>query len=236
MSKNPGRFALPHRFPFLHAPPIRRRAMILGGLFGAFVMVSAIFAANWVTTDYGFIHVGFGFYSTAGTIFAGFSLAARDLVQDTLGRVVVVGVILLGTLVSWWVSEPAIAVASVSAYLFAELLDFAIYTPLRAKSKVGDRRWAAAVFVSNLVGAVADTVIFLGIAFGAAAIQPAIAGQLVGKGWATLAYLTLGFLGSFAVRAYMGRRRARRAALSPHRGQFTEDPPVQDPSTPSLHG
>lgn len=224
MSKNPGRFALPHRFPFLLASPARRRTMILGGLFGAFVMVAAIFAANWVTTDFGFIHVGFGFYSTAGTIFAGFSLAARDLVQDTLGRVVVVGVILLGTVVSWLVSEPAIAVASVAAYLFAELLDFAIYTPLRARSKVGDGRWAVAVFVSNLVGAVADTVIFLGIAFGVAAIQPAIAGQLVGKGWATLAYLALGFAGSFVVRAYAGRRRAREVVV------------VSDPATPTMYG
>ena len=56
------------------------------------------------------------------------------------------------------------------------------------------RRWAVAVVGSNIVGAVADTLIFLGVAFGPAAIMPALLGQLVGKLWATVAYLILGWL------------------------------------------
>lgn len=178
------------------------------GTAAVFVMMGAILAANWVTTDYGFIPVGLGFSATAGTIFAGLSLASRDLIQDVFGRKAVLLVIVAGTLISWAVSEPAIALASVSAYALAELLDFAVYTPLRARSRLGDRRWAVAVLASNVVGALVDTVVFLGVAFGVGAIGPALPGQMVGKAWATLAYLVIGAGVAWLIRR---RRRARSA-------------------------
>ena len=160
----------------------------------AFIGLGSLLLANIVTTDYGFIPVGFGFHATAGTIFAGFTLAARDVVQDCLGRWAVLVVIVIGTLLSFLVASPAIAIASAAAYLFAELADFAVYTPIRARAMFGDRKWALAVVSSNVVGAFADTIIFLGLAFGALSIMPALAGQMVGKMWATLMYLVLGKL------------------------------------------
>jgi len=85
---------------------------------------------------------------------------------------------------------PALAVASATAFLISELADFAVYTPLRGRAAMGGRRWFGAVAASNVVGALLDTVLFLGIAFGVAALTPAaLSGQLVGKGWATLALL-----------------------------------------------
>lgn len=160
------------------------------------VLLGSIIAANYVTTDYGFIPVGFGLMATAGTFFAGFALAARDAIQDAWGRKVVVLIILLGTALSFAIAEPAIAIASAVAFLVAELLNFAVYTPLRERANLGDRRWAVAVVSSNTVGAIADTVLFLGIAFGAAAIMPALAGQLVGKTYATILYLVIGATGA----------------------------------------
>jgi len=174
----------------LHAP-VARRQLLLGGIAAA-VMIGAIFAANYVTTDYGFIPVGFGLEATAGTIFAGFALAARDAIQDTWGRIAILVIILLGTAISFTLSAPEIAVASAVAFLISELMNFAVYTPLRTRSRLGDRRWALAVVASNAAGAIGDTVVFLGIAFGMAAIMPALPGQLVGKMYATLLYLAIG--------------------------------------------
>lgn len=170
------------------------RARLIIGIGAMATVLGALIAANVVTTDYGFIPVGLGFEATAGTFFAGIMLAARDIVQDTIGRWCVVLLILLGTTASFLVSAPEIAIASAAAFGLAELLDFAVYTPIRSRAKFGDRRWAVAVLASNVVGALTDTVVFLGIAFGTAAIIPALGGQMVGKTWATLAYLILGAL------------------------------------------
>lgn len=188
----------------MNKPTIITRRNALGA-FALTVLLGAILAANWVTTDYGFIPVGFGFMATAGTIFAGFALAARDLIHDAWGRRAVVGAILAGTVLSFAISAPQIAVASAAAFLLAELFDFAIYAPLRRRSAVGDGRWARAVLASNLGGMVMDTVVFLGVAFGFAAVGPALPGQLVGKTYATLLYLLLGVVIARVWRARTGQ-------------------------------
>jgi queuosine precursor transporter len=162
------------------------------GLTLAAGLLGTVVLANWLTTRFHFVPVGFGFEATAGTFAAGFALAFRDGVQDLLGRRVMLGVIALGAALSWLVADPFIALASGVAFLLAELANWLIYTPLRNRSRLGDRRWAAAVVTSNAAGTVIDTVVFLSIAFGWAAVLPALAGQLVGKGWATLTYLLLG--------------------------------------------
>jgi uncharacterized PurR-regulated membrane protein YhhQ (DUF165 family) len=106
----------------------------------------------------------------------------------------VLAAIAVAAVVSFAVADPFIAFASALAFLLSELADMLAYTPLRARSRLGDRRWTAAVVVSNLVGTVADTVVFLGVAFGAAAILPALPGQLVGKAWATVIFLAIGWV------------------------------------------
>lgn len=169
------------------------------GFPAALAFVSAIILANVLTTRFGFISVGFGQVATAGTLAAGFALALRDATQDALGRGGVVAVIVGGAGLSFAAADPFIATASAVAFLLSELADFAIYTPLRRRSRLGDRRWAGAVVASNTAGAVIDTAVFLGIAFGAAAIAPGLLGQFVGKGWATLAYLAVGLAVSRAV-------------------------------------
>lgn len=171
----------------------------IAGVVAAVAFIATIVLANYLTTRYGFVPVGFGLTATAGTFAAGFALALRDVTQDALGRRAVALVIVAGAALSFLVADPFIALASAAAFLVSELADFAVYTPLRARSRVGDRRWAGAVIASNVVGAVVDTAIFLGIAFGAAAILPGIPGQLVGKSWATLAYLAAGWVVSRAL-------------------------------------
>jgi uncharacterized PurR-regulated membrane protein YhhQ (DUF165 family) len=154
------------------------------GIAAALGFVASIVLANWLTTRYGFVGVGFGLVATAGTFAAGLALGLRDLVHDGLGRWGVLIVIAVGAAVSYLVADPRIATASAVAVLLSELADFSIYAPLRR------RAWAAAVLASNTVGAFVDTVIFLWVAGFFA--WSAVPGQMVGKVvWATLVPLGL---------------------------------------------
>ncbi|MDQ4030263.1 MAG: VUT family protein [Actinomycetota bacterium] len=146
------------------------------GIVAALVFVGTVFAANWAIERYGLVPVGFGLRAPAGVYFAGLAFALRDVVQETLGRRVVVGAILAGTAASYLVS-PTFAVASGTAFLLSELADFAVYTPIR------ERTLAGGIAVSQAVGAAVDSALFLWLAFGSLAF---FSGQFVGKMWMTL--------------------------------------------------
>lgn len=135
--------------------------------------IATILAANYVTTEYGMVPVGFGLVATAGTYFAGLAFILRDLIQDTSGRRAVLALIVAGAALSYAISDPFIATASAVAFLLSEGADFAVYTPLRR------RGYIRAAFASNLVGSVVDTIVFLTIA--GFPLRQAFAGQLVGK-------------------------------------------------------
>jgi uncharacterized PurR-regulated membrane protein YhhQ (DUF165 family) len=148
------------------------------GVLALTVYTLAIVAANWTTTHYGLVPVGFGLITTAGTYAAGLALLLRDVVQDACGWRWVLAGIATGALLTA-VTSPALAVASAVAFLLAELLDMAVYTPLR------DRGWARAALASGLVGALVDTYAFLALA-GFPITGQTVGGQLVGKAlWAT---------------------------------------------------
>jgi uncharacterized PurR-regulated membrane protein YhhQ (DUF165 family) len=162
---------------------------------------ATVLAANLATTRYGLLPVGFGLTATAGTYLAGASFVARDTVQDVGGRRLVALALAVGACLSWALSAPAIATASVTALLLSEVADLAIYTPLRA------RGYIRAAVASNLAGSVVDSVVFLTVA-GFPLTTTALAGQVVGKTWITLAVVAL----VLAVRA---TRAARTTAAAP---------------------
>lgn len=139
--------------------------------------IATIVLANWAIQTFGIVPVGFGLAAPAGVYFAGLAFTLRDLVQEQLGRTWTVMAIVTGAAVSALVS-PGLALASGVAFLLSELADFAVYTPLRR------RNWLLAVALSNTVGLVADSVLFLALAFGSLDFLP---GQVVGKLWMTLA-------------------------------------------------
>lgn len=121
--------------------------------------------------------VAAGLVVPAGTVFAGASLTARDLVHDRLGaRGVAVG-IAAGAGLSAVLASPQIAVASVVAFTASEIADALIYTRLRHHSRLG------AVAASNTGGLVVDSALFVPLAFGSVTAVP---GQLVGKAVATI--------------------------------------------------
>ena len=142
----------------------------------AIAYAAAIVAANRLTSRYGLIPVGFGLTATAGTYCAGCALMLRNQVQDLLGRTFVAAAILAGTALSALFS-PTLALASGTAFATGELIDTALYTPLR---RIG---WARGVLAASLLGAVLDTVVFLDVG-GLPVTGSSVVGQLIAKAWA----------------------------------------------------
>ena len=166
------------------------------GLLVAYVIT--ILGANYVTTTFEMVPVGFGLEATAGTYLIGMLFILRDLIQDVVGKFAVFAAIAVGAVLSFLISSPFIAVASVVAFVLAEVIDFAIYTPLRK------RGYVRAAVASNLVGSVVDTVAFLAVA--GFPIMAALTGQIVGKMLVTAVVI----LGVRVVQT----RQARRAVLA----------------------
>lgn len=136
--------------------------------------VASVVAANIVTTSWGLIPVGFGLLVPAGTYCAGLALSLRDALHEWAGLRWVWAGIALGTAVSIATSDGRIALASGAAFVLSETVDLAVYSRLR------ERGWRRALVASNVVGAIADTALFLWLAgFGLTA--HALAGQVLVK-------------------------------------------------------
>lgn len=149
--------------------------------FLAFVGLAV--AANWLTSTFGMVPVGFGLVTTAGTFAAGLVLLARDVLQDLGGRWWVLAAIAVGAGASAWLAGPALALASGAAFGVSELADAAVYTPLRK------RGWARAAALSGLVGSAVDSVLFLWLA--GFPILVALPGQMLVKVGVTLAVVAV---------------------------------------------
>lgn len=147
---------------------------------------AAVVLANVLTSHYGLVGAGWGLMVTAGTYAAGFALLARDFVHRYGGVWYVLTAIAAAGVVSWFLATPALAVASSVAFLTAEVVDFAVFAPLR--ERVG---FIASALASNVVSAPVDTVVFLAIA-GFPLTWEAVGGQFVAKVlWATVVPLAL---------------------------------------------
>jgi hypothetical protein len=113
----------------------------------------------------------------SGVLMVGLALVLRDLVQRRLGRGVGLMAIIAGAALSGAIAPPQLVIASTTAFFLSELADFAVYTPLQARGLV------VAVLASSIVGLIADSVLFLWLAFGSLEF---LAGQIVGKAWMVL--------------------------------------------------
>lgn len=150
--------------------------------------IATIPLANWMIGTVGqcgpdgpcLVTVAPGFMAPSGVLMIGAALVLRDLVQRRFGAKVSLGCIVVGAALSAFVAPPVLAVASGLAFLFSELADFAVYTPLVR------RGFALAVAASVVVGSVVDSLLFLWLAFGAVDYA---AGQIIGKVYAAAVFL-----------------------------------------------
>ncbi len=143
-------------------------------------------AMNWIVMHVGLecapggpclIPVWPGIEAPSGVLMAGCALVLRNGVQAKLGLRWSIYAILIGAALSAIFSQPSLVVASVMAFLFSELADLAVYTPMRGK-------WPAwAIMASGFVGSVVDSSIFLYLAFGSIEF---LVGQVLGKFWMSL--------------------------------------------------
>jgi hypothetical protein len=151
------------------------------GAYISTVLLANYFVSHVGTQDFPggphLVPVGFGLAGPSGVLWVGLALVLRDAVQSTLGRRWVIGAILVGAALSYAVA-PTLALASALAFLASEALDFAAYTPLREQGRL-----VLAVVVSNVVGALVDTFLFLWVAFGSINFWQ---GQVLGKLWMTV--------------------------------------------------
>jgi queuosine precursor transporter len=150
-------------------------------------------AANWLIGNVGvtcvpdgpcLVPVGFGLMAPSGVLMIGLALVLRDLVHETAGLRGSFIAIAIGGALSWLIAPAPLAVASVTAFVLAELADTFVYAPLRQRNK------PVAVLASGAVGAVVDSAVFLYLAFGSLAY---IEGNVVGKLWMSAAVAVLFF-------------------------------------------
>lgn len=151
--------------------------------------IACIPVANWLIQHVGtvcppdgpcLIPVAPGLMAPSGVLMAGLALVLRDLVQRRLGVPYGLAAIGAGTVLSALLAPAPLVVASAIAFLLSELADFAVYMPLQKRGLV------LAVAASSFVGLIADSLLFLWLAFGSLQF---LAGQIVGK--AIMVLLTL---------------------------------------------
>lgn len=159
------------------------------GLIAAVLFVGTVWASNYAVKEWGLVPVGFGLEAPAGVYFVGLAFTLRDVVHRTLGRLPVIGCILLGAALAWLIEANtnlggpvSLAVASAIAFLVSETADLAVYEPIR--------QWGflPAVIASNIVGILVDSALFLWLAFGSLSF---FWGQVVGKSWMILVALPI---------------------------------------------
>jgi hypothetical protein len=101
-----------------------------------------------------------GLTAPSGVLFVGLSFGLRDFAQMNLrNRWTIPIAILIGAGLSYLVA-PSLAWASAVAFLVSEAGDWAVYTPLADRGRL-----PLAVLLSNTVGSLIDTLLFLWIAF-----------------------------------------------------------------------
>lgn len=147
------------------------------------IYVGTVFAANWALGKWGIVGIGLGLTAPAGVFFAGIAFTARDGLREATGRWIPFAAIAVGTGCSFFLEDgQKFAIASAVAFGISETLDAIVYEPLRKHGK------ALALACSNIVGFVADSAIFLWLAFGSLAY---IEGQLFGKAMMTVAAILI---------------------------------------------
>ncbi|MBM7770909.1 uncharacterized PurR-regulated membrane protein YhhQ (DUF165 family) [Actinokineospora baliensis] len=179
----------------------------------ALAFLAAVVGANMLTTTLGLVPAGFGLTVTAGTYAAGAVLTLRDALHHVGGRRPVLFVIAVGTVISAAIA-PAVAIASGAAFALSELADYTVFTRLRRHG------WVVAAVISNVVGAVVDTFVFLPLA-GLPITAATVCGFLLVKSVWCSAALVLAAKG--VRRALPGQREFRRhPGGDDHRGAGTD--------------
>jgi uncharacterized PurR-regulated membrane protein YhhQ (DUF165 family) len=135
--------------------------------------LAAIPTTNWAFAYVGVLPIpGTGFVWHPLAILVGFWLVLRDFAHRELGDRWIFAPVVAGVALSYLTSSPRIATASAIAFLASELVDYAVFRwtkrPLRQR-----------VLLSSAASVPVDSVLFSGVAFGLAAINPVTFGVML---------------------------------------------------------
>lgn len=128
--------------------------------------IAAIPVTNWLFGYVGVLPIpGTGYVFHPLSFLVGFWLVLRDLAHRELGDRWIFAPVLLGMGLSFLTSDPRIATASAIAFVLSELVDYAVY-------RYSGRPLAQRILISSAASVPVDSVLFSGIAFGLASINP----------------------------------------------------------------
>ena len=115
--------------------------------------VAGIVAVNWAFTVVQPVTLPGGELWPPVSLLVGLIFVLRDFAQREIGHWVLAAM-LLGGLLSYWMADPFVAIASVAAFLVGEFADWAVYT-------VTKRPFAQRVLLSSALGTPIDSIVFL---------------------------------------------------------------------------
>ncbi|WP_455480662.1 VUT family protein [Bartonella sp. B12(2025)] len=131
-------------------------------VFSSFAMCLAVTTSN-ILVQYPIDWFGLNELLTYGAFTYPIAFLINDLTNRFYGpaaaRCVVYAGFFAGFFVSWILVTPRLAIASSSAFLFGQILDIAVFSPLRRKA------WWKAPLAAALVSSALDTVVFFALAF-----------------------------------------------------------------------
>lgn len=117
-----------------------------------------LYVASIVLVNYAFgvlpiLPLGEGIVIPSATILVGLIFVIRDFAQREVGHYVILAMLLAGVL-SYFLADPTIAIASVTAFLISEFADWAIYSFTK-------RSFPQRVLLSSALGTPIDSALFL---------------------------------------------------------------------------
>lgn len=128
--------------------------------------IAAIPVTNWLFGYVGVLPIpGTGYVFHPLAFLVGLWLVLRDLAHRELGDRWIFAPVLLGMGLSFLTSDPRIATASALAFLASEMVDYLVY-------RFTDRPLAQRILLSSAASVPVDSVLFSGLAFGLASINP----------------------------------------------------------------
>lgn len=120
----------------------------------ALLYLLAIVGINYGFEHTSVVHISASMVWPPMSIAAGLVFVLRDYAQRSVGARPVVLWMLAGALLSYFLASPAIALASLMAFVVSEVVDWVVYT-------VSRRSFTQRVLISSLVSAPIDSVVFL---------------------------------------------------------------------------
>jgi len=124
-------------------------------LFWSGLYIGLIVLVNWLFIVVPPISMGDSEVWPPVALVVGFIFIARDFAQRVIGHWVLVAM-LIAAILSYFLADPFVAIASVVAFAVSELIDWVVYSYTK-------RPFAQRILLSSLLATPVDTIVFLSI-------------------------------------------------------------------------